>query len=77
MLLFSQPLPQPIVLQYVKKNINFTNALSFNFHQVNFQRQKKKHHSENLASTQVHWDQSSNFLFPYWFGKMREDFISY
>lgn len=48
-----------------KKNINFTNASSFNFHQANFQRQKKKklfYHSENLASTQVHWDQSSDFF---------------
>lgn len=25
-----------------KKNINFTNALSFNFHQANFQRQEEK-----------------------------------
>lgn len=71
MLLFHNRYHNPLFLPYVKKNINFTNASSFNFHQANFQRQKKKklfYHSEkNLASTQVHWDQSSDFLLPYWF----------
>lgn len=42
MLLFHNRYHNPLFLPYVKKNINFTNASSFNFHQANFQWQKKK-----------------------------------